>query len=291
VRVASDGRVGTTGPAVVVRGAFDGLRSADVRFLEACHAIGPVHVLLRGGRASAAPETGLPRLPAEERRYLLASLRWVDGVWLVDGAEDETRAVEGLGGSVVARSRATTASDDAVAWRSLGIGWATIPDLPGSGSGGDSGRLHHPVPIDRVAKELPRPRVIVTGCYDWLHSGHVRFFEEAAALGALAVAVGNDESVRAFKGPQHPMFAAAERRYLVSSVRHVAAAVIATGSGWLDAASEIERLAPESWVVNEDGDRPEKRALAERLGVAYRVFRRRPAPGLPVRSSTALRGY
>jgi cytidyltransferase-like protein len=37
-----------------------------------------------------------------------------------------------------------------------------------------------------------RKKVIVTGCYDCFHSGHVRFFEEASALGDLYVVVGRD---------------------------------------------------------------------------------------------------
>ena len=35
---------------------------------------------------------------------------------------------------------------------------------------------------DRLSSVVHRPSVIVTGCYDWLHSGHVRFFEEVSEL-------------------------------------------------------------------------------------------------------------
>ena len=34
-------------------------------------------------------------------------------------------------------------------------------------------------------------RVLVSGCYDMLHSGHVAFFEEAASLGGLYVGIGS----------------------------------------------------------------------------------------------------
>ena len=30
----------------------------------------------------------------------------------------------------------------------------------------------------------------MTGCYDWFHSGHVRFFEEVSELGDLYVVAG-----------------------------------------------------------------------------------------------------
>ncbi len=62
--------------------------------------------------------------------------------------------------------------------------------------------------------------MIVTGCYDWLHSGHVRFFEEVSQLGDLYVAVGNDANVRALKGEGHPMQTQDERRYMVQSIRY-----------------------------------------------------------------------
>ncbi len=48
--------------------------------------------------------------------------------------------------------------------------------------------------------------VFTNGCFDLLHVGHVRYLQEARALGdALAVAVNGDESVRALKGPTRPI--------------------------------------------------------------------------------------
>jgi cytidyltransferase-like protein len=133
--------------------------------------------------------------------------------------------------------------------------------------------------------------VIVTGCYDWFHSGHVRFFEEVAALGDLYVVVGHDANIRLLKGAGHPMLPEQERRYMVQSIRHVKQALISTGGGWLDAEPEIERIQPHIYAVNEDGDRPEKRAYCEARGIEYRVLKRVPKEGLPRRESTALRGF
>jgi cytidyltransferase-like protein len=47
-------------------------------------------------------------------------------------------------------------------------------------------------------------KVLVTGSFDWLHSGHIRFFEEAAMYGQLIVVVGNDANIRLLKGEGHP---------------------------------------------------------------------------------------
>ena len=145
------------------------------------------------------------------------------------------------------------------------------PEQPGSASG--------------------RKKVLVTGCYDWVHSGHVRFFEEVSAYGDLYVVVGHDANIRLLKGPGHPLFPQEERRYVVGAIRHVTQALIATGDGWVDADPEIRRLKPDIYAVNEDGDRGGKREYCAELGIEYLVLKRAPAPGLLPRTSTDLRGF
>jgi cytidyltransferase-like protein len=131
----------------------------------------------------------------------------------------------------------------------------------------------------------------VTGCYDWFHTGHVRFFEECSALGDLYVCAGNDENIRMLKGDGHPLFKQDERRYVVGSIRYVAQALINSGSGWLDAEPEIRRIQPHIYAVNEDGDKPEKRDYCKKHGIQYVVLKRTPKEGLPRRQSTDLRGF
>jgi hypothetical protein len=62
-------------------------------------------------------------------------------------------------------------------------------------------------------------------------------------------------------------------------------------ASWLDWAPEAESIQPDIFVVNEEGDRPEKRAYCDAHGISYWVLQRLPRPGLPARSSTELRGY
>lgn len=145
-------------------------------------------------------------------------------------------------------------------------------------------------PVEPVEPTGQR-RVIVTGCYDWLHSGHIRFFEECASYGELTVVVGSDRNVSLLKGPKHPLFPETERQFLVGSVRHVHQCLISTGTGWMDAAPEIERIQPDIYIVNEDGDKPEKREFCAARGLEYVVLTRTPAPGLTRRESTKLRGF
>jgi hypothetical protein len=79
--------------------------------------------------------------------------------------------------------------------------------------------------------------------------------------------------------------------YWVQSIRFVKQAIISTGHGWLDAEPEVLRVKPDIFVVNEDGDRPEKQAFFQEHGVQYKVLERKPKPGLPRRVSTELRGF
>jgi cytidyltransferase-like protein len=136
-----------------------------------------------------------------------------------------------------------------------------------------------------------RKKVVVTGCYDWVHSGHVRFCEEVSQLGDLYVCIGNDANVRLLKGEGHPLFPQDERRYVVGSVRYVKECLINSGTGWMDAEPEIHRLKPDIYAVNEDGDKTEKREFCAQHGLQYVVLKRTPKEGLTKRSSTDLRGF
>jgi len=121
--------------------------------------------------------------------------------------------------------------------------------------------------------------VIVTGCYDWVHSGHVRFLRRSALMATCTWSWGRREP-RLLKGAGHPFFRR-RARYVVGAIRYVTRALIATGYGWLDAEPEIRRLKPDIYVVNEDGDRGGKREYCAKLGIEYLVLKRAPAPGCP----------
>lgn len=134
----------------------------------------------------------------------------------------------------------------------------------------------------------PAKKVLVSGCFDLLHAGHVRFFETAAAYGDLTVCLGADDNIMELK--RHaPHFTQEERRYMVGALATVHKARISGGWGYLDYEPDLDEIRPDFFVVNEDGDRPEKRELAEKYGVEYVVLPRTPREGLPVRSSTAIK--
>jgi len=136
-----------------------------------------------------------------------------------------------------------------------------------------------------------RKKVLVTGCYDWFHSGHVRFFEEVSELGDVYAVVGHDANIALLKGAHHPMFKQDERRGIVASLKTVHQAFISTGEGYLDAAPEIARIKPDIYAVNDDGDKGGKGDFCKEKGIEYVVLKRTPKAGLTQRSSTELRGF
>ncbi|MCJ7702738.1 MAG: adenylyltransferase/cytidyltransferase family protein [Anaerolineales bacterium] len=131
-------------------------------------------------------------------------------------------------------------------------------------------------------------KVIVSGCFDLLHSGHITFFETASRYGDLYVALGSDRTVFDLKG-KTPVNSQEERLYMVQSVRCVHQAFISQGSGMLDFIYELLTIKPDYFVVNADGNTPEKEEICQKYGIEYIVLRRESHEGLVPRSTTALR--
>jgi rfaE bifunctional protein nucleotidyltransferase chain/domain/rfaE bifunctional protein kinase chain/domain len=64
-----------------------------------------------------------------------------------------------------------------------------------------------------------RTVVATGGCFDLLHTGHVKLLRQARQLGdALIVLINSDESVRALKGPDRPIMPAADRARILAAL-------------------------------------------------------------------------
>ena len=131
-------------------------------------------------------------------------------------------------------------------------------------------------------------KVFVSGCFDLLHSGHVKFLMEASKLGELYVSVGSDKTVYELK-KRPTVFNENERKFMLEALRCVHQVFIGSGNGILDFISELEKVQPDIFVVNTDGDSEKKRDYIESKGIQYIVLNREPETGLPARSTTTLR--
>ncbi len=128
-------------------------------------------------------------------------------------------------------------------------------------------------------------KVLVSGCYDLLHAGHIAFFKTAAQYGKLYVSLGQDENLLRLKGKK-PYFSQEERVYMVGAVKYVSEAFVASGEGMLDFEEDMKRIKPDYFVVNSDGYTDGKRRLCEENNVELIVLERIPEEGLPARSSS-----
>ena len=132
-------------------------------------------------------------------------------------------------------------------------------------------------------------KVLVSGCFDLLHSGHVEFLAQAARLGdQLFVCIGSDETVFNLKG-RPPICHENERKFMLENLRSVHEVRISRGSGHLDFLPEFEEILPNILVVNEDGQSVKKAELCKKYGIKYVVLKREPYENMPTRSTTDLR--
>jgi cytidyltransferase-like protein len=273
----------STGRRVVVSDGFDDLRARGMRLLEEAARLGEVTVLVWPDEMLERLTGQRPKFPLGERCYMLEAVRYVTRV-LPTPAHLDINCLPDLGGPVpdiwVDEEKPENHSrrsfceahnlEYCVLPASQMLGFAPPPPMP---------------------TPPGRKKVVATGCFDWFHSGHVRFCEQLSAYGDLYVILGHDANIRLLKGEGHPLLPQQERRYAVGSIRYVKEALISSGDGWLDAEPEIRRLKPDIYAVNEDGDRGGKREYCAKMGLEYLVLQRIPAPGLPHRSSTSLRGF
>lgn len=267
---------------VVVSGGFDDLGPRRLRFLEEASKLGNLTVFLWPDETLSQATGSPPKFPLGERQYVLGAVRYVNRLIAPAKLEDPNALPElEQGGFTLWVDEEHPANGARAAFCARhGLEYRILPASQMQG--------FPPSPLPTADR---RKKVAVTGCFDWLHSGHVRFFEEVSGYGDLYVVVGHDANIRSLKGAGHPLLPEAQRRYAVASIKFVKEALISSGEGWLDADPEIRRLRPDIYAVNEDGDRGGKREYCTQLGIQYLVLKRTPAPGLAARTSTELRGF
>lgn len=273
----------TISPFIIIQGNFDDLRTIDIRFMQEASKLGSLHVMLYADELASSIDGKILKFSLKERSYFVENIRYVDRVSILESSSADEIPLPNLKPSheIIWAVREADASDKKKTFCiENGITYRVISEKTLGG-----------FPLDPVDENTGQKKVMVSGCFDWVHSGHIRFFEEAAEFGNLYVVIGHDKNLLLLKGEGHPLFSQEERRYWVQSIRLVKRTLISSGNGWLDAKPEIEKYKPDIFIVNRDGDRLEKRQLLKELGIEYKVLERKPKPGLPARISTNLRGF
>ena len=268
---------------IITAGSFESMDSKQIRFLYEIAKNAEVHVLLFADELRESITGSKPKFPLPERLYYVESIRYVKQVCTISDISQLQNISQVLGkkADVYCSMQADVCEKCRKGCEEQGIKYKTISDSVLSD--------YPEIGVD-ASKNSPK-KVIVTGCFDWFHTGHIRFFEEASEYGDLYVVVGHDKNIEALKGPGHPMFKEDQRRFICGSIRFVKQALISSGDGYLDAEPEMQRIKPDRYVVNEDGSTDSKREYCQEHGIEYIVLKRKPKPGLQRRNSTNLRGY
>jgi rfaE bifunctional protein nucleotidyltransferase chain/domain len=119
-----------------------------------------------------------------------------------------------------------------------------------------------------------RRLVLTNGCFDLLHVGHVRYLQEARALGDfLAVAVNGDESVRALKGNGRPLNTATDRAEVLAALSSVDFVTIFPS---MRATDVIAALRPSIYAKGGDYQvetlNPEELSALEKVGARIEIL-------------------
>ncbi|HEV2320020.1 MAG TPA: hypothetical protein VGV18_09735, partial [Verrucomicrobiae bacterium] len=161
---------------IVASGAFDDVRSRDLRFLQEAARLGPLTVLLWTDDAIRQVAGTPPKFPFAERHYLLNAVRYVEAVIPAGiAALDSIPEIPGLRPQIWVDTQTRASINREKFCRRKDMLYRVFKEEELAG-------FPESAPSPAVAD---RKKVVATGCYDWLHSGHVRFCEEVSAYGEL----------------------------------------------------------------------------------------------------------
>jgi rfaE bifunctional protein nucleotidyltransferase chain/domain len=130
-----------------------------------------------------------------------------------------------------------------------------------------------------------RKLVFTNGVFDLLHVGHVRYLQQARALGdALLVAVNGDASVRSLKGPTRPINPEQDRAEVLAALECVTYVTIFPD---VRVTNVIAAIKPQIYVKGGDYTietlDPGERAALEAAGSEIRILSL-----VPGKSTTAI---
>jgi rfaE bifunctional protein nucleotidyltransferase chain/domain len=148
-------------------------------------------------------------------------------------------------------------------------------------------KLKSPAELALIRQEYEaagRKLVFTNGVFDLLHVGHVRYLQQARALGdALLVAVNGDSSVRALKGPTRPINSEHDRAEVLAALECVDFVIIFETVRVTDLVTAIK---PHIYVKGGDYTLasldPGERSALEAAGSQIRLL-----PLVPGKSTTA----
>lgn len=111
--------------------------------------------------------------------------------------------------------------------------------------------------------------VLVGGCFDLLHFGHISFLTQAKSLGDyLIVALESDENVRRMKGDARPIHTQMQRKEMLESLSVVDEVItLPPMHGFPDYLELVKKIKPAVIAVTEgDHEKIKKNQQAKEIG-------------------------
>lgn len=137
----------------------------------------------------------------------------------------------------------------------------------------------HQIKIANPNKKI----VFCSGTFDLLHIGHVLFLEESKQLAdILVVGVGDDRTIKHYKGDSRPIFNEKIRLRLINSIKFVDYCYIDRPNFSKDLVLTNEKifkkLKPDIWSVNDDAFNLEyRKKIAAKYSIKLKILKRKNA--------------
>lgn len=251
------GQLGRSTPLAVVTGSFDLVQPGNLYAIRrARDCAGAVLVVVEPDELAARHAgAGCPQNHVETRVEMVAHLR--DVARVTSASEDQMKALlASLAPFTWVTPRSPGEEDPyGAVLEEAASQVERIPLLKGCRSREIIHAIEHhqtPIPLPPEwrtglgpSPSVPGRRgvtVTVNGCFDILHVGHLRFLEEARAMGDfLTVLINSDQSVARYKGPTRPVFPELFRVAALKALGAVDDVVVFGKDNPLD---EIQQLRP-----------------------------------------------